>query len=176
MILPSSEPSETEPHRRELIEAGRKARTSMMRGQTSITYLAKLVQRTETAVKEAREFNSKILPDHQENLYLAGMNAIAEKFWNLAKNEHSAPEELRIYADLLHDHFEQKIKVAKNSIALRHLKLLEAKSKALTELAKDTRLTDAEFFGKIREVFFPAKNVNGANGDESLLLEKGVAT
>ena len=122
------------------------------------SYLAKLVRRTEKSAAEAREFNEAIQPDHQENFYLAGMNAIAEKFWRLAKNPKSDPHEVRVYADLLHDHFEQKIKVEKNSIALRHLKLLEAKSKALTELAKDPALTDSQFFLKAREVFFPASN------------------
>jgi hypothetical protein len=170
-----SGPSEESCNHDELVRIGRASRTSMMRGQTPVSYLAKLVQRTEKAAKEAREFNKSILPDHQENLYLAGMNAIAEKFWNLARAKTSDPQEIRTYADLLHDHFEQKIKVQKNSIALRHLKLLEAKSKALTELAKDRSLTDVQFFGKIREVFFPAKNVNSANGDETLLLEKGLA-
>jgi hypothetical protein len=170
-------PDSDESHNHELIEVGRKARTSMMRNQTSVSYLAKLVQRTEKAAKEAREFNKTILPDHQENLYLAGMNAIAEKFWTLAKDQNSPPETLRVYADLLHDHFEQKIKVQKNAIALRHLKLLEAKSKALTELAKDTRLTDAEFFGKIREIFICEKpQSNGTRNDEPRLLGNGFAS
>jgi len=152
----------------------------MMRGQTPVSYLARLVQRTEKAAKEAREFNKTIQPDHQEQFYLAGMNAIAEKFWQLAKNPKSDPQEVRVYADLLHDHFEQKIKVEKNAIALRHLTLLEAKSKALQELAKDTSLTDAQYFGKIRAIFGyekPATNGNGhKNGQPQRLIENSFAS
>jgi hypothetical protein len=137
------------------------------------TYLAKLVRRTEKAAAEAREFNKHILPDHQESFYLAGMNAIAEKFWRLAKNPKSNPHEVRVYADLLHDHFEQKIKVEKNSIALRHLKLLEAKSKALADLASDRTLTDSQFFLKAREVFFPADGGHNGQPKTARLLGNG---
>ena len=140
------------------------------------TYLAKLVRRTEKSAEEARKFNKSIQPDHQENLYLAGMNAIAEKFWRLAKNPKSDPHEVRVYADLMHDHFEQKIKVEKNSIALRHLKLLEAKSKALQELASDRTLTDAQFFLKAREVFFPANGSHNGQPHTAKLLGNGQIT
>ena len=152
----------------------------MMRGQTPVGYLAKLVQRTERSAAEAREFNKSIQPDHQENFYLAGMNAIAEKFWRLAKNPKSDPHEVRVYADLLHDHFEQKIKVEKNSIARRHLDLLEAKSKALQEQSKDTNLTDAQYFSKIRSIFGyekPVGNGNGhQNGQPQRLIENRLAS
>ena len=146
----------------------------MLRGQTPVGYLAKLVRRTEQSAREAREFNKSIQPDHQENFYLAGMNAVAETFWRLAKNPKSDPHEVRLYADMLHGHFEQKIKVEKNLIAQRHLKLLEAKSKALAEACKDRGLNDAQFFGKLRDVFFPASNGNHHNGHPQRLLENGL--
>jgi hypothetical protein len=155
-------------------------RCNRLPGKTAINRthgsVGKLIARTERAAVEAREFNKTILPDHQEQFYLAGMNAIAEKFWNLARNKHSDPQELRTYADLLHDHFEQKIKVAKNSIALRHLKLLEAKSKSLEELAKDRGLTDMQFFGKIREVFFPPNGNHNGQPKTAKLLENGFSS
>lgn len=121
------------------------------------------MERTERSAAEAREYNKTILPDHQETFYLAGMNAIAEKFWHLARNAKSDPQQIRVYADMLHDHFEQKIKVEKNSIARRHLDLLEAKSKALKELVEDRTLPVADFMKRVRtvaEIYFPAPNGN----------------
>jgi hypothetical protein len=134
--------------------------------------------RIEQSAADARDFNSSITPDQQKDFYLAGMNAVAEKFWRLARNDKSEPEEVRLYADLLVRHFEHEIKKEKNAIAMRHLKLLEAKSKALADLAKDRGLTDTQFFGKIREVFFPASNGNGHHptGEAHKLLENGFAT
>ena len=138
------------------------------------------MKRTEQSAGQAREYNRALTPDHQEQFYLAGMNAIAERFWQLARNKGSDPQEIRTYADLLHDHFEQKIKVEKNSIALRHLTLLEAKSKALQELAKDTTLTDTQYAGRIRAIFGyekPVTNGNGhQNGKPQRFLENGLAS
>jgi hypothetical protein len=168
------------PSTSELVEIGRKARNSMLRNQTPVSYLAKLVHRTEQSAREAREFNKTILPDHQENFYLAGMNLVAKTFYELARDEKADPQTLRIYADLLHDHFEQKIKVQKNAIALRHLKLLEAKSKALQELSKDTSLTDAQYFAKIRQIFGYEKPVGNGNGHQNSqpqrFIENGLAS
>lgn len=143
-----------------------------------VSYLGKLLQRTERSAREAREFNKKILPDHQENFYLAGMNLNAEKFYELSKNPKSDPQEVKFYFDMLKDYFELKIKTKKNDIAFRHLKLLEAKSKALQELAKDTTLTDAQYFSKIRSIFGyekPATNGNGhQNGQPQRLIENSL--
>jgi hypothetical protein len=135
-----------------------------------------MTARTERLVGEAREYNSKLSADGPKQLYLAGMNAIAEKFWRLARNDKSHPEEVRTYADLLVRHFEHEIKKEKNAIALRHLKLLEAKSKALADLAKDRGLTDAQFFGKIREVFFPANGNHNGQPQTQRLIENGLAS
>jgi hypothetical protein len=164
----------------ELVEIGHKARTSMLRDQTPVSYLAKLVQRTEQSAREAREFNKTILPDHQENFYLAGMNLVAKTFWELAKNPKSDPHELKLYFDMMKDHFELKIKTKKNDLASRHLKLLEAKSKALAELAKDTSLTDMQVAGRVREIFCVEKTVTNGNGHQNgqpqRLIENGLAS
>jgi hypothetical protein len=59
---------------------------------------------------------------------------------------------------------------------LRHVELLEAKRKLLEEAAKDRGLTDAQFFGKIREVFFPANNGHRNQNEAPRLLENGFAS
>lgn len=86
------------------------------------------------------------------------MNAIAAKFYRLATNEKSHPEEVRLYADLLLRHFEQEIKNKKTAVMLRHLELIEAKRKALEALSKDPALSDTEYFSKVREIFYPINN------------------
>jgi hypothetical protein len=115
-----------------------------------------LVERTQKSATQAREYNETITPDHQENFYLAGMNALAEKFWQLARNKHSDPQEIRTYADLLLRHFEQKHKEKKTAIMERQLALLEEKAAALRAAVSDRSLTDTEFYSKIKEICFPA--------------------
>jgi hypothetical protein len=116
-----------------------------------------LVERTEISAQEAREYNKTILPNHQEEFYMAGMNAIAETFWRLARNANSDPNELRLYADLLLKHFEQKIKKDKIKIMGRHLELLEAKAKALETAVRNAR-SPSELGAYVREVLFPQTN------------------
>lgn len=115
-----------------------------------------MVERTGKSAAQAREYNENITPDHQESFYLAGMNALAEKFWTLARNKTSDPQEIRTYADLLLRHFEQKHKEKKTAIMERQLALLEEKAKALRAAVSDRSLTDTEFYSKIREICFPA--------------------
>jgi hypothetical protein len=123
--------------------------------------VGKLAARSERSAAEACKYNSIIAADHQEVLYLAGMNLIAEKIYRLARDKNSNVETLRIYLELFFKHREQQLKEKKVAVMLRHLELLESKRKLLEEAAKDRGLTDAQFFGKIREVFFPVSNGNG---------------
>lgn len=146
----------------------------------SLDRVTRLVLRSQHATKQAREYNEKLSPDGQEQLYLAGMSAIAKRFWDLACDEKSDPHEVKIYFDMMKDHFELKIKTKKNDLASRHLKLLEAKSKALAELAKDTSLSDMQVAGRIREIFGHEKTVTNGNGHQNgqpkRLIENGLAS
>jgi hypothetical protein len=122
----------------------------------SLELTNRLVLRSQRATAQAREYNDKLSKDGQEQLYLAGMNALAEKFWALARSKTSDPQEIRTYADLLLRHFEQKHKEKKTAIMERQLALLEEKAKALRAAVSDRSLTDTEFYSKIREICFPA--------------------
>jgi hypothetical protein len=136
-----------------------------------------LAARSERAAAEARKYNANIPADQQDVLYLASMNLIAEKIYRLARDKHSNVEELRIYLDLFLKHREQKIKEKKVAVMLRHIELLEQKRKLLEEAARDRGLNDAQFFGKIREIFICEKpQSNGTHDDEPKLLENGFAS
>jgi hypothetical protein len=136
----------------------------------------RLAQRTAKAAAEAREYNASSQPDQQEELYRASMNLVAERIYHLARNIRSKPEELRIYLELFLKHREQKIKEKKVTVMLRHLELLEKKRQLLEDAAKDRGLTDAEFFGKIREVFFPENNGHRNQNETPRFLENGVTS
>jgi hypothetical protein len=167
--MPDSEPSLVKPARYTRLP-GKQAIDRTLGG------VSKLAARTEKSAAEARKYNAKIPGDHQDVLYLASMNLIAEKIYRLARDKHSSVEELRIYLDLFLKHREQKIKEKKVAVMLRHIELLEQKRKLLEEAAKDRGLTDAQFFGKIREVFFPASNGHRNHNETPRLLENGFAS
>jgi hypothetical protein len=132
------------------------------------------VLRSQRATAQAREYNSKLSADGQAQLYLAGMNALAEKFWQLARATNSDPQEIRTYADLLLRHFEQKHKEKKTAIMERQLALLEEKAKALRAAVSDRSLSDTEFYSKIREICFPANYGRPANQVRTAkLIENG---
>jgi hypothetical protein len=136
----------------------------------------RLIRRTETATAQARAYNETLPADHQDTLYLGTINALAKTVWELASNIESNPETFRIYFDCWLRQRQQADKEKKTAIMLRHVELLEAKRKLLEEAAKDRGLTDAQFFGKIREVFFPANNGNGTEPQKTRLLGNGLAS
>lgn len=138
----------------------------------SLDRVTRLVLRSQHATRQAREYNEKLTPDSQEQLYLAGMNAIAKRFWELASTDKSDPNELRLYADLLLKHFEQKIKIDKIKIMGRHLELLEAKAKALETAVRNAR-SPAELGEYVRGVLFPQSNGHKP-AKEAILIENGV--
>ena len=116
--------------------------------------VAKILANTGKILAQAREFNAQVT----EEFYQAGMKKIAAKFWDMARTNANNPYTLMIYARILHDHFEQNIKRTKNDLTLRQLKLIEAKAKALQELANNTRTPTTEVFVKAREIFYPETN------------------
>jgi hypothetical protein len=127
-----------------------------------------MMRRTLRLATQAREYNKTLSAEDQKAFYLGGMNAIAAKFWELARKKKPNVQELKLYADLLLRHFEQGIKETKNTVALRQLKLLEAKAQALQDLAKDRTLPDVQYFHKFRQLMYP----NGHSEPQKLLEEE----
>ena len=131
------------------------------------------MKRTEQSAAQAREYNKTITAEQQEEFFRGGMNALAEKFWRLARNKTSDAQEIRLYADLLLRHFEQRHKEKKTAIMERQLALLEEKAKALRAAVSDRSLTDTEFYTKIREICFPANYGRTKEVRAAQLLENG---
>lgn len=130
----------------------------------SFEHVARIAKQTAQSALEARAYNETITPEDQEAFYLAGMNKIAERVWELARARKPNVEELRIYLELLLKHKEQTIKLQKTTVMLRHLELLERKRKLLEEAAKDRSLTDVQFYEKVRAIFDTVGN--GADRDK----------
>lgn len=139
-----------------------------------VSAVERMVQRTQRVAAHARQYNESYAAGDQEAFYLGGMNAIAKTFWELASNDKSDPNELRLYADLLLKHFEQKIKIDKIKIMGRHLELLEAKAKALETAVRNAR-SPAELGEYVRGVLFPQSNGH-KEVQTARLIENGVTS
>lgn len=73
--------------------------------------------------------------------------------WNLSNDPNSDPKTIKIYYELILRAEDNALKKASIEVKSRRIAIMEAKQKALDDVAQDSKLTDSEFAERIRNIF-----------------------